>query len=97
LRIENQPTKKEFTMKAILYFLYGAVAGAIIALLLAPQSGEELRAKIRSTADEDWQRIQLEWQAGMEKTQARLDQVTSDLKQVMQKQTEAEAESGTTD
>jgi len=84
-------------MKAILYFLYGAVAGAIIALLLAPQSGEELRAKIRSTADEDWQRIQLEWQAGMEKTQARLDQVTSDLKQVMQKQTEAEAESGTTD
>jgi len=97
LRIENQPTKKEFTMKAILYFLYGAVAGAIIALLLAPQSGEELRAKIRSTADEDWQRIQLEWQAGMEKTQARLDQVTSDLKQDMQKQTEAEAESGTTD
>ena len=83
-------------MKAILYFLYGAVAGAIIALLFAPQSGEDLRAKIRSTADEDWQRFQLEWQAGMEKTQARLDQVTSDLKHVMQKQTEAEVESVTT-
>jgi len=82
-------------MKAILYFLYGAVAGAIIALLFAPQSGAELRANIRSTADKDWQRIQSEWQTGMEKTQARLDQLQSDLKQVMQKQKEAETETAT--
>jgi len=79
-------------MKAILYFLYGAVAGAIIALLFAPQSGKETRANIQSTAEENWQKVQSEWQAGMEKTQARLDQLQSDLKQVLQKQNEAESE-----
>ena len=77
-------------MKAILYFLYGAIAGAIIALLFAPQSGEQLRANIQSTADKSWQAIQAEWQAGMEKIQANLDQIQSDLKQVQQKQIEAE-------
>jgi len=82
-------------MKAMLYFLYGAVAGAIIALLFAPQSGEETRAKIQSAAEENWQRIQSEWQAGMEKTQARLDQLQTDLKQVMRKQEEVEAETVT--
>jgi len=97
LRIENQPThKKEFTMKAMLYFLYGAVAGAIIALLFAPQSGEETRAKIQSAAEENWQTIQAEWQAGMETIHSRLDQVQSDLKQVQQKQNEAETETVTT-
>jgi len=82
-------------MKAILYFLYGAVAGAIIALLFAPQSGEELRANIRATADKDWQAIQDDWHTGMERIQEHLDQLQSDLKQVQQKQTEAETESAT--
>jgi len=83
-------------MKAMLYFLYGAVAGAIIALLFAPQSGEELRANLQIKAEENWQVIQSEWQSGMEKTQAHPDQMQSDLKQVMQKQSEAEVESVTT-
>jgi len=84
-------------MKEFFYFLLGASVGAIIALLFAPQSGEELRANIQSTADKDWQRIQSEWQAGVEKTHERLDQLQSDLKQVMQKQKEAETETVTTD
>jgi len=83
-------------MKAMLYFLYGAIAGAIIALLFAPQSGKETRANIQSTAEENWQKIQSEWQAGMETIHSRLDQVQSDLKQVQQKQNEAETETVTT-
>jgi len=83
-------------MKAMLYFLYGAVAGAIVALLFAPQSGEETRAKIQSAAEENWQAIQAEWQAGMEKIQANLDQIQTDLKQVKQNQSEAETETATT-
>ena len=83
-------------MKEIFYFLLGASVGAVVALLFAPQSGEELRANIQTTADKDWQRIQAEWQVGMEKTQARLDQMQSDLKQVLQKQKESESETATT-
>jgi len=79
-------------MKEFFYFLLGASVGAVVALLFAPQSGEELRANIQTTADKDWQRVQAEWQAGMDKTHARLDQLQSDLKQVLQKQTETESE-----
>jgi len=82
-------------MKAILYFLYGAIAGAIVALLFAPQTGEELRANLQSTADKNWQAIQTDWHAGMERIQEHLDQLQSDLKEVQQKQTESEAESVT--
>ena len=79
-------------MKEIFYFLLGASVGAVIALLFAPQSGEELRANLQSTADRNWQAIQAEWQAGMGKIQTHLDQIQSDLKQVQQDQKVAEAE-----
>jgi len=82
-------------MRAILYFLFGAVAGAIVALLFAPQSGKELRASIQSTADRNWQAVQADWQTGIETIHSRLDQVQSDLKQALQKQDEAETESVT--
>jgi gas vesicle protein len=83
-------------MKGILYFLYGAVAGAIVALLFAPQSGSETRADIQTAAEENWEKIRSELQAGMEKTQARLDQLQSDMKQVMQKDEQAETETAPT-
>ena len=71
-------------MKDIFYLLLGAALGAIFALLFAPQSGEELRSKIQTTAEQDWQKMQAEWQEGMEKTQQRLDQMQAELKQVVQ-------------
>jgi gas vesicle protein len=83
-------------MKEIFYFLLGAVAGAIFALLFAPQSGAELRANIQSTAEKDWQKLQAEWKTGMEKANARLDQMQSELKQVQQKQDQADSETPTT-
>jgi len=84
-------------MKDFFYFLIGASVGAVIALLFAPQSGEELRANIQSTADENWQTIQTEWHSGMERIQEHLDQLQSELKKVQQKQNEAETESVTTE
>jgi gas vesicle protein len=82
-------------MKEIFYFLLGASVGAVIALLFAPQSGSETRADIQAAVEENWKKIRSELQAGMEKTQARLDQLQSDLKQVMQKEEQAETESAT--
>ena len=82
-------------MKEIFYFLLGASVGAITALLFAPQSGSETRANIQAAAEENWEKIRSELQAGMEKTQARLDQLQSDMKQVMQKDEQAESETAT--
>ena len=83
-------------MKEISDFLLGAVAGAVFALLFAPQSGADLRANIQSTAEKDWHKLQAEWKTGMEKTNARLDQMQSDLKKVLQKQDQADSETATT-
>jgi len=80
-------------MKEISYFLLGALVGAIFALLYAPQSGQELRANIQTTAEKDWGKLQAEWQTGMEKTRQRLDKMESDLKQALQKD-EPESEAG---
>ena len=80
-------------MKEMIYFLLGAAVGAIFALLFAPQSGQELRANIQTTAEKDWGKLQAEWQTGMKKTQERLDQMQSDLKQALQ-QDEPESEVG---
>lgn len=66
-------------MKGVFYLLLGAAIGAIIALLLAPESGQELRADIRTTADKDLHKLQSEWQTAMAKTQERLDQMQADL------------------
>ena len=49
-------------------------------LLFAPQSGDELRSKSQTTTEQDWQKLQAEWQAGMEKTQQRLDKMQVELK-----------------
>jgi gas vesicle protein len=80
-------------MKEMIYFLLGAAVGAIFALLFAPQSGQELRANIQTTAEKDLGKLQAEWQTGMKKTQERLDQMQSDLKKALQ-QDEPEGEAG---
>jgi gas vesicle protein len=79
-------------MKDIFIFIFGVAVGAVFALLFAPQSGEELRTKLQDTAEQDWQKAQVQWQAGQEKTNQRLDQIH----QTLQKQ-EAEIESEATE
>jgi len=66
-------------MKDVFYLLLGAAIGAIIALLFAPQSGQELRADIRATADKDLDKLGAEWQTALAKTHERLDRMQADL------------------
>ena len=74
-------------MRDIFNFILGVTVGAILALLFAPQSGEELRSKIQETAEQDWQKVQAGWQADQEKLHERLDTI----QQALQKQ-DAESE-----
>ncbi len=66
-------------MKLIFGFILGAAVGAIAALLYAPQSGEELRARIREEAELERQRLQAQYERGLKEMQARLDKVQQDV------------------
>ena len=73
-------------MKEMVFFLLGAAVGAVVALMLAPKSGAELRAQIQTTAEKDRDRLQSEWQAGMQRTNEKLDKLQADLKQALHKE-----------
>ncbi len=66
-------------MKLIFGFVLGAAVGAIAALLYAPQSGEELRARIREEAELERQRLQAQYERGLAEMQARMDKVQQDV------------------
>ena len=64
--------------KDLFVFVLGAAVGAIFALLFAPESGEELRANLQSTAEKDQAKLKEGWQAELEEIHARLDQLQSE-------------------
>ena len=70
---------EENAMKYAMSFLLGAVAGAAIALLFAPSSGEELRANIKTQADTQYAKLQSEYQNGMQEMHDRMDKMSSEL------------------
>lgn len=80
-----QTEARKSTMKEIVYFVLGAAVGATLALLFAPESGQELRANLQATAEKDAAKVQAEWQAAMAKTEERLDQMQAELKQTLQR------------
>lgn len=67
-------------MKYAAGFIMGALAGAVVALLFAPSSGEELRSNIKSQADAQYAKLQDEWQKGMQEIKARMDKLVSGAK-----------------
>ena len=71
-------------MKELVFFLLGVAVGAVAALMFAPSSGAELRAQIQSTAEKDLERLQVEWEKGLQKTNEKVDKLQADLKQAMQ-------------
>ena len=68
-------------MKELIIFALGLTVGAGVALLFAPESGEELRADIRAKADEELPRLR----AGLDKTNERLNKMEKDLKQALKR------------
>jgi gas vesicle protein len=79
----EKENKRRTTMKDIFTFLLGAVVGAVFALLYAPQTGEETRTKIRTTAEEDWQKLLEQSQVQLQKIQAQLDQIKTEQGQAV--------------
>ena len=78
-------------MKELMFFLLGATVGAVAALMFAPASGAELRAQIQTAAERDLDRLQSEWEKGLQKTNEKVDKLQTDLKQALE-QAQREAE-----
>jgi gas vesicle protein len=75
----------------LISFLIGAVFGAIMALLYAPVSGEELRGQIREEADVRLQQVSEEWDKALKSMQKALDDTSNEIKGYI-KQAQAEEE-----
>ncbi|MGB7116694.1 MAG: YtxH domain-containing protein [Anaerolineales bacterium] len=67
-------------MKELIIFGTGVLVGASVALLLAPESGEQLRADIRAKAEEELPKLQ----ASLEETKERMKVLEADLKDSME-------------
>lgn len=78
-------------MKEMVFFLLGAAFGAVIALMFAPASGAELRTQIQTAAEKDLERLQSEWQNGLQKTNEKVNMLQADLKQAL-RQSQSETE-----
>jgi gas vesicle protein len=59
-------------MKFLFGFLIGFAAGAAAALLYAPATGEEMRAKLSEQANVDWAEAQAQMHKRMEALQSQL-------------------------
>jgi gas vesicle protein len=81
-----------------LSFIAGAVFGAVLALLYAPTSGEELRAQIRDEADIRLQKASEEWTKALENVQTSIDEMGAEVKTYLdQLAKKEELESGEAD
>ena len=71
-------------MKELVFFVLGAAVGAVAALMFAPKSGAELRAQLQTAAERDLERLQSEWEKGLQVTNQKVDKLQADLKQALQ-------------
>lgn len=71
-------------MNSIVSFILGALVGAAVALLYAPQSGEELRANLREEAQVERQRLQAQYEKSMKDLQERIDKIQGDVQSLLQ-------------
>jgi gas vesicle protein len=78
-------------MKYTVSLLLGALLGAVIALLFAPSSGEELRSNIKTQADVQATRAREEWQKGTQGLQQRLSKLSTENNQEPAQPKEIEA------
>ena len=72
-------------MKTVIAFLAGISVGVVTALLLAPESGDDLRAQIRAEAASERNRLHGEYKKAQQKTHDKIDQMHQDLSAAMDK------------
>ncbi len=77
-------------MKSMFAFIVGIAVGAIAALLYAPQSGEELRARIREEAELERQRLQAQYERGLTELNTRMDKVQEDIQTLVDQTSSAD-------
>jgi gas vesicle protein len=64
-------------MKNLFALLVGALLGAVVALLFAPERGEDLRMQLQERAGADMQRLQRTWQLDMEQMSEQMAKMQS--------------------
>ena len=79
-------------MKYFVSFLSGALVGAIAALLMAPSSGEELRAQIGERAEAELKRAETEWNRALTELNVKLEDVRQELTTLAQRSEAPDAE-----
>ena len=82
-------------MKMAVSFLLGAITGAVVALLYAPSSGEELRDQIQTTAQADMQRMREEWNRNLAQMQAQINKLNADATAYMEQMRSSEGDGAT--
>ena len=68
-------------------FLAGSVFGAVVALLYAPSSGEELRSQIRDEADVRWRKAQADLDQTVKSIQKSVDETRQELLKFLEQST----------
>jgi gas vesicle protein len=66
-------------------FIAGLAVGALVALLYAPLSGEELRSQIRTEVDQRSTRVMAELDKTLKSLQQSIEQVRGEMKFIPQK------------
>ena len=77
-------------MKFLMGFLLGFAAGAATALLYAPSTGEEMRARLSSGATTEWELAQSQLHKGVEGIQGQLASVQAQLQTLAKQQEKLE-------
>jgi gas vesicle protein len=72
----------KYVLSFVLGTVFGALAGAVVALLFAPSSGEDLRMNIKTKADAEYAKLQDELQKGLQDVTSRMDKMSSDLQEM---------------
>ena len=73
-------------MKEVVVLLIGVAIGAVLALLFAPESGQELRAEISSGATAEREKLDAQLHQSLAQVQDRVDKIHQDLTTHIQRQ-----------
>ena len=75
-------------MKYVIAFIAGTLAGAVIALLFAPASGEEMRLQLGERASAEQERAAAEYHRRMEDMQALMGKMQTDMQAMINRSQE---------
>jgi gas vesicle protein len=93
--MSNQETQHAVIV-SFLTFIVGALAGAVTALLFAPVSGREMRAKIREEAEGGWDTASEQWNTARDQMMTyqaeKLEQVKVQLDELQARHQTSEGE-----